>query len=788
MHEYLLRLDIICVGVIPDIFDDREGMALMEMRLMKRITIFTISIAMLIGLLGMVGFTKVYAADSITIARATIELQSDSKQQYKDVAFTATTAGTMNVTISGDPGCRYKTFINGTESLYIKKDTCDYSISAGDSVIVRFYCYDKTLYTSADGTVSYTVTFTETQNSVVQKEEKAISDIKLNVGKNTLTLDPQAVTTIYEFEPTDNGVYTFTVDQNDALVGYWGAGSFYTYDYTADAKTNTLEFIMDEGERKEIVESSTGNVISTEWVSPSIMIGVSGAEGSFTLTVERTGDAEQKETIQYVDYKNKHTPDTGFELVLEQGQKLTKVDITKQQTVVLGSDGYYHINSSKGPVLYVDLISTNYDLTTACGGGAFTLRGIYTDENGEEYYYEFLRSMGQYAKALDGEGRYPLTEDLVIFLKAFGSSQGWYMPELSMYNEIKSGNFYENSAWLVNCYYIPGTGSVEENEVVKPSFSVLSKTLNLECDVKYNMIFMANNTSSVKNMGLITFLSNPSDVSIDSADYVIPGAVSTSGMYMVGSQGIPAKNLGDTLYMVIYAELTDGSYAYSSVVPYSAKDYAYAQLGNSGITENQRKLLVAMLNYGAEAQLAFGYNTDNLINADLAAMEIPEMVTYSNDLLDGCVSADDAKTGNFPTGGFHMNSATVSLEGALAINYLLMPANTPSAGMKVYYWTADTYNSASKLTIDNADGTLDSIVSSGMYMATYNGLAASQMGDTVYVAAVYENGGNTYTTGVISYSLAKYLTATADGIGEQKNLAAATVIYGYYANIEFPNV
>ena len=73
-------------------------------------------------------------------------------------------------------------------------------------------------------------------------------------------------------------------------------------------------------------------------------------------------------------------------------------------------------------------------------------------------------------------------------------------------------------------------------------------------------------------------------------------------------------------------------------------------------------------------------------------------------------------------------------------------------------------------------------------MATYNGLAASQMGDTVYVAAVYENGGNTYTTGVISYSLAKYLTATADGTGEQKNLAAATVIYGYYANIEFPSV
>ena len=73
-------------------------------------------------------------------------------------------------------------------------------------------------------------------------------------------------------------------------------------------------------------------------------------------------------------------------------------------------------------------------------------------------------------------------------------------------------------------------------------------------------------------------------------------------------------------------------------------------------------------------------------------------------------------------------------------------------------------------------------------MATYNGLAASQMGDTVYVAAVYENGGNTYTTGVISYSLAKYLTATADGTGTQKNLAAATVIYGYYANIEFPNV
>ena len=74
-----------------------------------------------------------------------------------------------------------------------------------------------------------------------------------------------------------------------------------------------------------------------------------------------------------------------------------------------------------------------------------------------------------YNQALNADGMYPLTEDLAIYIKAFGGYQGWYMPSLSSFDAIKAGDFNEDSAWLVTCYYVEpavtedeGTGSNPE--------------------------------------------------------------------------------------------------------------------------------------------------------------------------------------------------------------------------------------------------------------------------------------------------------------------------------------
>ena len=97
-----------------------------------------------------------------------------------------------------------------------------------------------------------------------------------------------------------------------------------------------------------------------------------------------------------------------------------------------------------------------FDLLQAFYGGygALTMRGMYTDKDGVDTYYDFLKAMQVYAHVLYNSdydnGLYPMTEDLMIFLKAFGGYQGWYKPEQSSFTAIQSEH-NPDSAWLVSC-------------------------------------------------------------------------------------------------------------------------------------------------------------------------------------------------------------------------------------------------------------------------------------------------------------------------------------------------
>ena len=92
---------------------------------------------------------------------------------------------------------------------------------------------------------------------------------------------------------------------------------------------------------------------------------------------------------------------------------------------------------------------------------------------------------------------------------------------------------------------------------------------------------------------------------------------------------------------------TEGGYTtYTKVAPYGAVQYATNQLKNS--TDMKLKQLVAaMLNYGAAAQLYFGYNTDILANASLTDEQIALPETYFDGMVSTVPAADAAKQGIF---------------------------------------------------------------------------------------------------------------------------------------------
>lgn len=86
------------------------------------------------------------------------------------------------------------------------------------------------------------------------------------------------------------------------------------------------------------------------------------------------------------------------------------------------------------------------------------------------------------------------------------------------------------------------------------------------------------------------------------------------GMTYFRYNGFAAKNMTDKVYVVAYSKTADET-VYSNPVAYTVKDVADAMLAN--LTGEARNFLVSLLNYGANAQNVFGYNTNTPANESL---------------------------------------------------------------------------------------------------------------------------------------------------------------------------
>lgn len=316
-------------------------------------------------------------------------------------------------------------------------------------------------------------------------------------------------------------------------------------------------------------------------------------------------------------------------------------------------------------------------------------------------------------------------------------------------------------------------------------------SLSFEGEIFYNVYFETTGMNGVplEDMGLISWTTPQPGGTIENAGTITPGAEQAgNGYYSVRSAGIPAKNLGDNLYFKVYAKLSDGTYVYSDMYYYSAKTYAEDRLANS-TSEKMKALCVAMLNYGAAAQTHWAYKPYNLMNKDLTAEQQALVQTYDSSMVTGLSGVDSSKVGGFAynSAGFTSRYPSVSFEGAFSINYYFTPARVPDAGMTLYYWDQETYNSVSVLTAGNATGKLTMTPNaSGAYEGAYEGIAAKDIDATVYVAGVYESSDVSFSTGVLPYSLGAYcVDRAANGSETMRVFAAATAVYGYYAKQYF---
>ena len=415
-------------------------------------------------------------------------------------------------------------------------------------------------------------------------------------------------------------------------------------------------------------------------------------------------------------------------------------------------------------------------------------------------YYEASASTDTTLNAVSGAGKgkkitlsagtYTLkvtqTQDASLTLTGVSTASGEDV-EVVAENENTVANLYSLRAQM-----LADTTVADTETVVKPTLDLIAPSLNFEDEVYYNVYYSASDLTDVVEMGLITFDSYLENGTIDDAAEVITGYVTSGDNYMVHSNGIPAKMLGDTLYFRVYAKLSDGTYVYSDVAGYNAVAYAQDILANS-TNADMKALVVAMLNYGAAAQVHFDHKTDALMNAFLSDEQKALVSDYSADMVESLTVVDSTKAAQFAgvPGGYTHMAPSVAFEGAFAINFYFTPAKPVAGDLTLYYWTLEDYNAAQTLTYDNASGVVVMAESGtvGKYVGVAEGIAAKEIDQTVFVAGVYESDGVLYSTGVIAYSLAAYCQdRIANGSETMQEFAADTIVYGYYAKTYFANL
>ena len=405
-------------------------------------------------------------------------------------------------------------------------------------------------------------------------------------------------------------------------------------------------------------------------------------------------------------------------------------------------------------------------------------------------------NLGEY-QFVDGRLTATFPTDSYIGIKT-GDNARWFMTR--SFTMDTAATFYDTTVGVYEKMYVPGgvelTFTLVENadgslhlsytENSKPTITLKYPTMSFKDEVKLNVYYEAVNLDGVVDMGLIVYSYRADACSVYNAEDVVPGYQysSSAGLYVVSTNGIPAKNMGDTVWFAVYAKLSDGSYCYSKLVDYSPRTYAYTMLGSGDAKLDA--LLVALLNYGTEAQTYFGYNTGSLLNDQLTAAQRALVSAYSGGMMPNIAPVDADRQGSFAAnGGFGEKYPSVTFGGAFAINYYCVPGFVPYGGITMYYWREADYLAADVLTAENAAGSVPMIRSGSAYKGSVTGISAKDISDGVYVAFVYSDGITTYSSGVLEYSIGMYCSTMAGYENDFTPLAQATAVYGYYAKQYF---
>ena len=261
----------------------------------------------------------------------------------------------------------------------------------------------------------------------------------------------------FVFEPTSPAIYTFTYEcDTDLTIGYHGASHFVQgYDLT-DSSTDTARY--ENGISLDVYASNIGAsyVIAIKSISATSCI----------LNVKNAGDPgtriEDEPWTPYLEDESKIEAD----LAVSKDGTYTTIDLTDLsiKAVYNETDGYYHLGTANGPIIFIDLTSTTSYISSIQAICANQRMGRYIyDVNGKvvekrsynELFYQY--GMPDTAEAtVDEPIRVPLTAKLAEAIKDFGDKNGWWSEtsESNIFTQALLGAPYNQEfAWLLYCGY-----------------------------------------------------------------------------------------------------------------------------------------------------------------------------------------------------------------------------------------------------------------------------------------------------------------------------------------------
>lgn len=256
------------------------------------------------------------------------------------------------------------------------------------------------------------------------------------------------------FTPTQAGTYQFSVSDNTATIGYYGAPHFVQSESAAEVVDNTFTISVSAS---MIGTNGTGTTV--------IVVGIDAGENDHCLlNIARIGDPEH--TLADEPWTI-YTPTVNLApYTLPAGAAVKDFDLTASadtyQLVLNENDGFYHLGSADGALVLVRLGEDSKYL--ASFKTILEKSGVvkyFFDENEEfvkkESYSECLL---KYIENMDADNNvYPLTADLKYIIQQRGDYSGWFDSDSSLYlfkdvNGEPIPGINDEISWLFMCCYI----------------------------------------------------------------------------------------------------------------------------------------------------------------------------------------------------------------------------------------------------------------------------------------------------------------------------------------------